>query len=144
MGSPIIVAIISAFGSILVASIMFFLTKRHERKAEWQQQKLQHYKALLSAISDVAFDGSDKVKANEQFALTANTIALVAPQYVIDALMAFHDEVKWSNRNRTAEKHDELLNKLFLAIRKDIGLSSKDNPKTFSIHLIGGAPPGVG
>jgi len=75
-----------------------------------------------------------------RFALAVNTIALVAPQYVIDALMAFHDEVKFSNPHRSPERHDQLLNQLLLAIRKDIGLARKDQSDTFSFHLIGAAP----
>ena len=74
------------------------------------------------------------------FALATNTIALVAPQYVITALMAFHDEVKFSNPNKSPEKHDKLLIELLLAIRKDIGLSMKDDKDTFTFHLIGSAP----
>lgn len=124
----------------LVAVFTFYLTKRHEIKAEWQKQKLNHYKVLISSISDLAVDGTDKEKANMHFALAANTIALVAPQYVISALMAFHDHVKFTNPNKSQEKHDQLLKELLLTIRKDIGLAKKDNLKTFDFHLIGSAP----
>jgi hypothetical protein len=107
---------------------------------QWRSEKLNHYKVLLSALSDLALDGTDKVKANQQFALALNTISLVAPQYVIDALMAFHDEFKFSNPNKLLEQHDKLLNNLLLAVRKDIGLAKDDNVATFNFHLIGTAP----
>ena len=97
MNDPITVAIITAVGGIVIAALTFYLTKSNELKVEWQHEKLNHYKVLLSALSDLATDGTDKDEANMKFALAANTIALVAPQYVIDALMEFHDEVKYSN-----------------------------------------------
>ena len=77
-----------------------------------------------------------------RFALASNTIALAAPQYVIDAFMAFHDEVKFSNPNKSPEKHDKLLNDLLLAVRKDIGLAKGDDVTTFNFHLIGSTPNG--
>ena len=144
MGGSIIVAIITVSGSIFVAALTFLLTKRHQLKADWQQHKLNHYKVLLSSISDLAVDGNDWNEANARFALAANTIALVAPQYVIDVLMAFHDEVKWSNPDKSPERHDASLKQLLLAIRRDIGLSAKDNPRTFSFHLIGSVPQETG
>lgn len=97
-------------------------------------------KVLLSALSDLAVDGIDKDVANKRFALAANTIALVAPQYVISALMNFHDEVKYSNPNKSIERHDKLLKELLLAIRRDISLSKRDDKDSFNFHLIGSAP----
>lgn len=131
---------ITVSGSILVAAVTFYLTKRHQLKVEWKHEKLNHYKVLLSVLSDLAVDGTDKEEANKRFALAANTISLVAPQYVITALMNFHDEVKFSNKNKSIERHDQLLKELLLAIRKDIGLSVKDDIKSFNFHLIGSAP----
>ena len=140
MDDTILVAIITVSGSILVAALTFYLTKRHEIKVQWQREKINHYKVLLSALSDLATDGTDKEDANMRFSLATNTIALVAPQYVIDALMSFHDEVKYSNPNKSPEEHDRLLIQLLLAIRKDIGLAAKDDVDTFTFHLIGSAP----
>ena len=141
MNNQLIVPIITVSGSIIAAAVMFDLTKRHERWANWQQQKLDHYKALLSALSDLAVDGHDLRVANDKFALAVNMISLVAPQDVITALMDFHDEVAFTNPGKTPEKHDALLKKLLLAIRRDIGLSAKDDPTTFTFHFIGSKPP---
>ncbi|MCI5136808.1 MAG: hypothetical protein D3920_17485 [Candidatus Electrothrix sp. AW2] len=140
MDTTIIVAIITVSGSIVVAGFTFYLNKRHQLKVEWQHEKLNHYKVLISSLSDLAFDGTDKTKATIEFALASNTIALAAPQYVIEALMNFHDEAKHSNPNKSPERHDELLIKLLLAIRRDIGLAKKDDVETFKFHLIGRAP----
>ena len=143
MDSTIFVAVITATGSILVASVTFYLTKRNQLEMDRQQNKLNHYKVLLSSLSDLATDGTDKDEANRKFALASNTIALAAPQNVIMVFMEFHDEVKFSNPNKSVNKHDELLVKLLLEIRKDIGISGKDDNKTFNFHLIGSAPKKV-
>jgi len=140
MNDSIWAALIAAFASILVASLSFYFTKKHEREANLRNEKLNHYKVLFSGLSDLAVDGTNKNEANMRFALAANTIALAAPQYVIDALMAFHDEVKFSNPDKSLERHDELLKELLLAVRKDIGLAKGDNKHTFNFHLIGAAP----
>ena len=140
MNDAITVAIISAAASVVAASLSFYLTKRHELAVQLRSEKLNHYKALFSALSDLAVDGTDKVDANLRFALAANTIALAAPQEVIAALMAFHDEVKFSNPNQSPEAHDRLLKQLLIAVRRDIGLAKGDNSKSFEFHLIGTAP----
>lgn len=140
MNSSILVAVITVSGSIIVAALTFYFTKKHQLNVEWRHEKLNHYKVLLSALSDLAITGTDKEDANKRFALAANTIALVAPQDVITALMKFHDEVKFSNPKHSVDRHDKLLKELLLAIRKDIGLSAKDNGGTFIFHLIGSAP----
>ncbi|MCK5000393.1 MAG: hypothetical protein KAS23_12690 [Anaerohalosphaera sp.] len=141
MENTIIVAIITVVGSIIGAAVTFYLTKRHELKVEWQHEKLNHYKVLISSLSDLVIDGIDKNEANRRFSSAINTICLAAPQYVIDALMDFHDEIKFSNPNKSPERHDRLLIEMLLAIRKDIGLSKADNAETFRFHLIGTAPP---
>lgn len=141
MNYTIVVAIISASASIVVAALTFFFTKRHELSVQWRGEKLNHYKVLFSALSDLAVDGTNKDDANKRFALAANTIALAAPQDVINALMAFHDEVKFSNPNQTVEQHDKFLKGLLLAVRRDIGLAKGDNAETFNFHLIGAAAP---
>lgn len=140
MDTAIVTALNAAIGSILIAALTYYLTKKQQIAKEWRDAKLNHYKVLMSALSDLAVDGTNKDEANMNFSLTVNTISLVAPQYVVTALMNFHDEIKFSNKNRTIENHDKLLMELLLAIRKDIKVSRFDNPKTFKFHLIGKAP----
>jgi len=96
MNQAIIVAIISAAGSVLVASLTFYLTKRHEFAVQLRNEKLNHYRVLFSALSDLAVDGTNHDEANMKFSLATNTIALAVPQCVINALMAYHAEVKFS------------------------------------------------
>lgn len=135
------VAIVSAGLSIVGASVTFYLTKRAEQRDRLQQRKLEHYGQLLGAISDLASEGIDQIEANERFNRAVNTIVLVAPQKVVQAVMTFHDEIKFSNPNRTQDGHDRRLNELVLAIRKSLGLPFPDNPATFKFHLVGRKPP---
>lgn len=138
MNSNIMIAIITASGSVIVAALSFYLTKRNQLNIEWRREKIAHYNSLLRALSDLAVDGTDKRAAGEAFSRALNMIVLYAPQHVIKALMNFHDEAKWSNPNKLPERHDELLVALVAAIRKDVGL--RDDRQTFGFHLVGVGP----
>jgi len=140
MNSTIVITIIGASATLFGAALTYYLTKKQQIEKEWRDAKISHYKILISALSDLAVDGTDKNEAHMRFAFAVNTISLVAPQYVVTALMNFHDEVKFSNPNRKPENHDKLLIELLLAIRRDIKISEKDDPKTFKFHLIGTSP----
>lgn len=142
MNPTIVVAIISAAAAVIAATISIAFTKRAERKDVLQQRKLNHYQELLSGISDLAIDSVDKDEANLKFARSVNTIALVAPQEVINALLDFHAEIKYSNMNKSPEAHDQKLRQLLLAMRRDLNLPFKDDPNNFNFHLIGSGPPG--
>ncbi|OGW04936.1 MAG: hypothetical protein A2889_09835 [Nitrospinae bacterium RIFCSPLOWO2_01_FULL_39_10] len=87
MDTNVLVAVITVSGSILGASLTYYFTKLLQTKTEWQHEKMNHYKVLLSSLSDLAVDGKDKREANERFSLASNTICLVAPQYVVTALI---------------------------------------------------------
>lgn len=124
MESSIFVAIITILG----ATLTFYMTKRHEINTKWQQEKFNHYKVLLSSLSQATGNYSGKEESLERFALSCNTIALVAPQSVILLLMELQDSLKMpvdciKNQKRFQVKFTTILNKLLLEIRKDIGLS---------------------
>ncbi|MEZ4808761.1 MAG: hypothetical protein R2819_00260 [Allomuricauda sp.] len=140
MDSAIIIALISLAGSIIVASMTYYLSKKEGIRKEWRNEKINHYRKLLSSISDLAIDGQNIDEANLRFAEAVNTIGLVAPQAVVTALMNFHDEIKFSNPNKSIKKHDELLVELILEIRKDIKIQSKDKKDSFKFHLVGTKP----
>jgi len=135
MNTSIIVTLITVSGSILVAALTFYLTKIHQIKTEWQNQKLNHYKVLLASLSDLAIDNQNR-EAKAKLALASNTIALVASQAAISALMAYHEYLIPSGKDKNPEKHDTLLKTLLLEIRKDIGLSEKDHIESFVFRLV--------
>jgi hypothetical protein len=137
MDNSILIAIISASASILVAALTFYLTKRHQTRADWKREKLEHYRKLLISLSDLAVDGKNKERANQDFAEFSNTICLVASQEVIHRLMILHNEIKQSSDKRNFDLEVKLINDLMIEIRKDIGLTKKDDVHKFDFHLIG-------
>lgn len=139
MDVNIAATVITVVGSAGVAGLSYLFAKRQQREAEWRTAKLEHYRALLSAISDLAGENPGP-EVHQRFALTVNTIGLVAPQAVVGALMDFHNEIRIGNTNRTQERHDGLLMRLVLAIRTDLGISPRDDPTSFRFHLVGGPP----
>jgi hypothetical protein len=137
MDNSVLIAIISASASLLVAALTFYLTKRHQTRADWKREKLEHYRKLLVSLSDLAVDGKNKEKANQDFSEFSNTICLVASQEVIHKLMLLHNEIKQSNEKRNWDLEVKLINDLMIEIRKDIGLTKKDDVQKFDFHLIG-------
>lgn len=77
MNSTTLIAVVPVAGSILTAALSYFFAKRQQLGAQWRDSKLNHYKVLLAAISDLAVDNADQ-DAHNRFALAVNTIALVA------------------------------------------------------------------
>jgi hypothetical protein len=134
MDMPILVAIISAVTSVLAAVLTFWFTKLKEREAEVRKQKLEHYRDLVSSFSGIV--GSDNTpEGQKRFALTCNNLSLIASQEVLIALQAFQLEIRKSNPDPSIERHDDLLKKLMLAIRKDLGLAKKNDVERLSFHL---------
>ncbi|MDY7545489.1 hypothetical protein QN360_21110 [Glaciimonas sp. CA11.2] len=134
MDTPILVAVISAAASLVVAAITFLLTKRKEREAEWRKQKLEHYREFLDALSGTV--GTDATPdGHRRWARAVNTIGLVASQLVLTSLWKFQDSIGRSNPNPSVEDHDRKLNQLMLAIRADLGVTPADEPDLFSFRL---------
>ena len=140
MDTTVQVAIIAAATSVVAAVITFALNKRAERADALQQRKIEHYKELLFALSDVAIDGSDE-KCRRRYAQSVNTIALVAPQNVISSLMRFHSNVMSVGQQRMPRddprNYQPELNQLLLEIRRSLDLPFVDDPSTFDFTLIG-------
>src|SRR5437660_4462260 len=137
MNGSIQVAIITAAASIIVAAVSFILTTRQKRSDELRQRKMEHYRELLSSISDLAVKGlSDETQA--RYATASNTIALIASQKVIAALDEFQQEIAISNPKRSLVRHDELLTKLVLELRRSLELPFERDVSTFRFRLVVG------
>jgi len=131
--SAIYVALISGSVSIFVAALTYLFTKFREREADWRQQKLEHYKELLEAVSGIV-ENDATPDAQRRYAKATNVIGLVASQEVIVAMERLR---KASRRYEgwTMEEHDDALSKLLLAIRKDLNIRPEDDPATFKYKL---------
>jgi hypothetical protein len=108
-----------------------------QRLDQLRERKLERYQELLSAISDLADRSQDQEAARRRFAAAANTIVLVAPPEVVNAVMDFHDETCASNRERTQERHDRLLKALILRLRRSLDLPFADDETDLNFHLVG-------
>ncbi len=134
MDNAIAVAFISASAAIVVPAITLALTKRKEREAEWREQKLEHYREFLTALS--AITGTDSTTAGQRrFAQACNTLHLVASLDVINALHALQDEIRITNTSRSQERHDRLLSRLIWSIRADLGIPSPNDWQSLPVKL---------
>ncbi len=138
-GTAVVVALVGALGSTIVAALSYLFTKRQQLTAHWRDAKLAHYRALLQSISDLAVDNAD-IEAHRRFASAVNTVALVGPQVVVDSVLAFHQGVRRTNPDWSLDLHDALLTRLVLEIRRDLGMRPRDDVKTFR-YWLAGAPP---
>ncbi len=119
---------------VFIAAMNYFLTRKKEREAEWRKEKLLYYKNFIESMNGIII-GDSTDEGQRAFSQTCNNLLLFAPQYVIDAITEFRDEIKSTNPTPLKEKHDHLLNRLLLAIRKDIGIYPADEESTFHAVL---------
>lgn len=140
MRPSVVIAVVSAMSSVIAAALSYYFSRKRERESEWRNQKLIHYRELLSALSDAAIHGINSEKAQERFANSFNTIALVAPQAVLRRLLEFHDEISVANPNPSKQRHDELLTRMVFEIRKDLEIKPTDDFGSFNFRLIGKRP----
>lgn len=134
MTTTVLATLLASFGGIAVAGATYWFTKQRERDAEWRKEKLEHYKAFVSALSGT-ISGESTSEGQRSFARACNNLNLVAPQAVIEALKEFREETRISNPNKSMERHDSLMAKLFYEIRRDLRISPRDEQQTFRVGL---------
>lgn len=88
--ATIVVAGISLLGTVSVAGIAYWTTKRREREAGWRKEKLAHFGALVGSMSGIV-GGDATPDGQRKFARASNNLLLFAPQAVIEALDAFRN-----------------------------------------------------
>jgi len=139
MSPEILTTIISISGAVILAGATYWFTKKREREAELRREKLEHYKAFISSLSGVTEGGSEE--GQRAFSQASNNLILVAPQSVLEAMQTYRHETRTSNPNPSREAHDQLLSKLLLEIRRDLGVSPGDIENTFKVSLWAANPP---
>ncbi|HEY0157114.1 MAG TPA: hypothetical protein VGF28_07465 [Thermoanaerobaculia bacterium] len=141
MTDPVLTSIISVAGALVAAVAGYVFTKRAERESRWRDEKLAHYKEFMKSMSGIIHDESTR-EGQIRFAKACNDILLFAPQNVLERLRDLQDEISASNTNKSKARHDELLSKLLLAMRRDIGVRPADDERSFRAELrASGAPP---
>jgi hypothetical protein len=133
MSADVITALIAASGAIALAGASYWFTKQNERDAALRREKLEHYKSFVASLSGVTNGGTPD--GQRAFSLASNNLSLVAPQSVIEAVQAYRHETRTGNPDPSRDRHDLLLSRLFLEIRKDLGVIPKDDAGTFKISL---------
>lgn len=134
MNAAVIVSVISAAASVIVAAVSFYLTKKKEREADWRKYKYEQYKEFMISISGIV-GGDSTPEGNRLFAKACNTLHLIGSKGVLAALHAYQDEIRFSNPNHSAALEVELLSKLIWEIREDIKIPGTPEASEFSVHL---------
>ncbi len=134
MTAEVATAVIASSGAILLASVSYWFTKQRERDADLRKEKLEHYKDFTASLSGI-MSGEGTADGQRAFARACNKLNLFARQSVLSALHEFQQEIKVSNSALNNERHDELMSRLFYEIRKDLGISPKDDESHFKVGL---------
>ncbi len=117
--TSVLVAIISSASALVVATMTYSLSKRRERESEWRKLKLEHYKNYVKALSGVVGSRAN-LQSHISYADAVNSLVLVAPPAVLQALYSFQEVIRYSNIEKTLENHDEALSVLLREIRNDV------------------------
>jgi len=122
MTNEILISTIGAFVAILVAIASAWLA--HKNNLSFQNKKLkgEHYMEFVRALHLLASDNKNSAFMMG-YTSTRDNMLLLASEDVISKLFEYEDSIK-----SHPEEHDEYLTKLFIAMRRDIGLSSKALP----------------
>lgn len=87
MNTAVIIAIISAVASVIVAAITFYRTKKKERDADWRKYKYEQHKEFVAALSGNV--GPNPIPENRQNLLRAcNTLNLIGSRGILESLQS--------------------------------------------------------
>ncbi len=134
MVTEIVTALIAASGAVILAGTTYWFTKKRERDAELRKEKLEHYKDFVASLSGI-ISGEATPEGQRTFSSACNRLNLIAPQSVVKALQDFQQEIKVSNPSPTKERHDQLMSKLFIEMRKDLQVTPIDKDVSFVFGL---------
>jgi hypothetical protein len=130
----VITTVIAPAGAIVVVGLSYWFTKKREREAELRKEKLEHYKDFVANHAAVVAGGSEK---RQEYAIAANKLNLIAPRDVIKALQNYLPFDTDDNSRRSGEEDYVLLSKLLYEMRKDLGITPKDQDKDLMFRLWG-------
>jgi hypothetical protein len=132
-------AIASACAAIVAVVITNWLSKRREHEADWRKLKFSQYQEFVLALSGIVNDRSTR-ESQARYSDAVNSMALIAPMKVLEALTQFQAEISYVNKNRNQETHDRLLDPLLRAMRADIQPHHSSERRGYTFKLLG-LPP---
>lgn len=125
--------------AIMTAFLTARWTQRREQEADWRKLKLIRYQDFVDATSGL-IEGRSTNATIIRFHDTANSLLLVAPKPVLEALWAFFDANMATNPNRL-EEAPAALDALVRAMRRDVRPRETEEPSR-QFEFIR-PPPGV-
>jgi hypothetical protein len=139
MDGTVIAALITGPLSFAGGIVAIVLTQRGSRKrdheADWRKMKLEHYEEYVAALSGTVHHPSEET-VKRRYSDAFNSMALVAPLYVMAAMYALNDETKKNSQDKDLNKYEILLSSMMRAMRKDCHPKNpKDDPE-FIFHTI--------
>ena len=133
------VTLLVAFGGGWTAH---HLSARRDHESDWRKLKLTQYQEYVLALSGV-IAGRDTPGAHRRYADAVNSMTLVAPRSVLEALHAFQVENAFSNKGRDSARLEVLQNALIRAMRNDVHPSGPKDPPALDFRLFGIPPNAV-
>jgi hypothetical protein len=138
----VITAAASLATAVVAAIVTYWLAKRRDHESDWRKLKLAQYQEYILALSGV-IAGRETPGGHRRYADAVNSMTLVAPLTVLEALQAFQAENAFNNKNRDGARLDILLNKLIRAMRNDVHPSAGKDPTALDFRLFGIPPTAV-
>ena len=136
MNTELVIAIIGAFVTILVALATNYFTKMSQLKFEERKLKEEYYTNYVKAISSNVLMKDSPAELDD----AQNRLILVGSADVVRILMQFHDKIKPSAPPLSGEEHDRILTDLIKAMRTDLYGTERVNVGYPKIHLSGLRP----
>lgn len=110
---------VSVITAVLSAYLTARFTRRREWEADWRRLKFSRYQEFFDSLSQI-MEGRSTKDTIIRFHDAANSIQLVAPKRVLEALWRFIDDNSYKNPARTTSLSDEALDILVRAMRRDL------------------------
>lgn len=111
------------------------LTKRQEREAEWRRRKLEHYKEFMAAANDIIGPPRRRKRRSDTPTLRT-TLHCRQRRCACGASRVVRQHAETRKDDRLV-RHDELLTKLLLAVREDLGVMPNP-PSDYQFRLWSG------
>lgn len=109
----------SILTAVVAAWLTSVLTRRRDRESDWRRLRFDVYKEFILALSGIV-EGREDRAAHLRYADATNSMQLIAPVTVLNALSDFLRETSEKNTHRSDDEHNRLLDLLVKAMREDV------------------------